>query len=191
MFSDESWFQLENGKRWLWRKRDDFSPAVCTDKMAHPPKVMIWGAIGKNFKSKLIFLDGPVTSETYIFDVIVGSNVLNEADSVYGPGGWLLQQDNAKPHVAKDTHLLLTFFGAKILSDWPPYSPDLNIIETIWAIMKKRLEASPVKTIEELKRVIQEIWDNLSFETINRLVDSIPKRLRACINNMGNTVLKY
>ena len=90
--------------------------------------------------------------------------MLNEADTVYGPGVWLLQQDNAKPHVAKDTQMLLTFFGANILIDWP-YYPDLNIISN--CNHEKKLEATPVKILEELKKVIQEIWDNLSFEMIN------------------------
>ena len=191
VFSDESLFQLYNGNRWLRRRSDDYSPQVCSEKVAHPPKVMIWGAIGYNFKSNLIFVEGPVNTESYVFDIIIGSDVLNGADKVYGHGKWVLQQDNARPHIANETYQLLDYFGAIFMDDWSPYSPDLNIIETIWAIMKRRLEAKKVTSIEQLKEVILDVWNNLSLEIINRLIESMPKRLKACVSNQGNTVLKY
>ena len=152
---------------------------------------MIWGAIGYNFKSNLIFVEGPVNTESYVFDIIIGSDVSNEADKIYGHGKWVLQQDNARPHIANETYQLLDYFGAIFMDDWSPYSPDLNIIETIWAIMKRRLEAKKVTSIEQLKEVILDVWNNLSLEIINRLIESMPKRLKACVSNQGNTVLKY
>ena len=57
VFSDESWFEIGQKKRWVWRHVYDDGPNVTMDKRAHPKKVMIWGAIGANFKSKLIFID--------------------------------------------------------------------------------------------------------------------------------------
>lgn len=48
-------------------------------------------------------------------------------------------QDNAKPHVAKETMEFMRYEKIKILKDWPPYSPDLNPIELMWAILKKKL----------------------------------------------------
>ena len=152
VFSDESLFQLYNGNRWLRRRSDDYSPQVCSEKVAHPPKVMIWGAIGYNFKSNLIFFEGPVNTESYVFDIIIDSDVLNGADKVYGHGKWVLQQDNARPHIANETYQLLDYFGAIFMDDWPPYWPDLNIIETICAIMKRRLEAK--KAIAQCKNIM-------------------------------------
>ena len=86
IFSDESWFEFGRNRRWLWRRKDDFSPSVCVERQAHPPKVMIWGAIGKNFKSKLIFIEGSVTADLYFDEIILGSNLLEDADRVYGMG---------------------------------------------------------------------------------------------------------
>lgn len=77
------------------------------------------------------------------------------------------------------------------MDDWPPYSPDLNVIEVIWAIMKHRLEKKVVKTLDQLKIEIQDIWDNLSIPLINRLIDTMPKRLIKCVQNNGLTVLNY
>ncbi|KAH0785617.1 Transposable element Tcb1 transposase [Histomonas meleagridis] len=99
-----------------------------------------------------------------------------------------MQQDNAKPHISNETYMLHDDFGVNFMEDWPPYSPDQNIIETVWAIMKKRLEAKPCKTIDELKKIIQDIW---ILETINRLVEAMQNRIQACIQENGSTVLNY
>ena len=101
MFSDESWFELGSRKQWVWRHRNDFDESVTKNHNAHPKKVMIWGAIGQNFKSRLVFLDKNITGEVYFDEIICGSHILDDADSVYGFNQWYLQQDNARPHIKK------------------------------------------------------------------------------------------
>jgi hypothetical protein len=47
--------------------------------------------------------------------------------------------------------------------DWLPFSPDLNPIEKVWHWMKNEITklANPPTTIEEMKRVLQELWDKV------------------------------
>jgi transposase len=56
VFSDESWFELGPRKQYVWRRSHDYGPDVCYSRQAHPKKVMVWGAIGYNFKSPLHFV---------------------------------------------------------------------------------------------------------------------------------------
>ena len=158
------------------------------NKMAHPKKVMIWGAVGWNFKSKLVFIEGHINGDKYFDEIICGSGLLDDADIAFGDFQWLLQQDNAKLHIRKDVLEAMSNLSITILPRWPPYSPDLNIIETIWAIMKQRVQAQNPSTIEELKNIIQDVWDNLSFETINGLVNEMNNRLIKCIAVNGYTI---
>lgn len=37
----------------------------------------------------------------------------------------------------------------------------------VWAIMEKRIEKMNPKTIEELKQCISDVWDGLTWQTIN------------------------
>ena len=76
----------------------------------------------------------------------------------------------------------------RLLANWPPYSPDLNIIEVVWAIMKHRLNAIQARTLAYVKRIVLQVWDELSFETINSLVEQMPKRMQAVVNKGGETV---
>ena len=45
--------------------------------------------------------------------------------------------------------------------DWPPYSPDLNLIENVWAIMKKELNGRKFTTITSLKNELFKIWGQI------------------------------
>jgi hypothetical protein len=57
-------------------------------------------------------------------------------------------------------------------------SPDLNSIETIWRIIKQRLKnRGLILNPMELRRAIQEEWDNITLDEINRAIDSMPKRV--------------
>ena len=53
-------------------------------------------------------------------------------------GNGIVQQDNVLCHTSKK---MLTFFKQAKLTvlDWPGNSPNLNPIENLWAIIKKRL----------------------------------------------------
>lgn len=188
VFSDESWFEIGTANHYVWRISGEVYPTILKTDLPHPPKVMIWGAIGHNFKSNLVFFQSSVTSDTYFNNAIVGSALKQNADYVYGINSWYYQQDNARPHVSRKTLNNLHNIGINLLPFWPPHSPDLSPIEIVWAIMGKRVEKFRPKTVYDLKVVIQYVWDNLSFHTINSLIDSFPRRLRKCIQNRGSQV---
>ena len=151
---------------------------------------MIWGGIGFSFKTDLVILDGNINSEIYIDQIIFGSNLIESADRRFGIGNWKLMQDNARPHVSKETLAVLQELQIDLLPDWPPYSPDLNIIEVVWDNMERRVEMYQPKTIEELIYVIRKVWDELTWQTINGLVNGIPNRLKA-VNANPNRTLNY
>ena len=51
---------------------------------------------------------------------------------------WLYMQDYAPIHVSKFTKGVLKVKEDVAVFEWPPHSPDLNIIENIWVWMKRK-----------------------------------------------------
>jgi hypothetical protein len=77
--------------------------------------------------------------------------------------------------------------------DWPPYSPDLNLIEHVWHWMRRYIQeqyftayydASRI-SLQELKRIIQEAWDAVPDSYIESLFESWWKRCQAVIDAKG------
>jgi transposase len=190
LFSDESWFVLGRNKHYCWREPGVITSLHCNEETAHPQKIMIWGAIGWNFKSQLIYIEGYVDSKIYCDSIIIASCIKEEADTAFGVGNWILQQDNAPCHVSRQTRETLETYGVPVLPNWPAHSPDINIIEIMWAIMKRRIEKHNPKTMTELRFIIQQTWDALAFETINKLIDSVKPRLERLVENDGGQI-KY
>jgi transposase len=50
---------------------------------------------------------------------------------------------------------------ANLLEDWPSGSPDLNPIESLWAILKRRVEELGPRTKDELIEVIVTAWESI------------------------------
>lgn len=191
VFTDESWFVLGRNSKWVWWIKPKLQIKFYKKKQAHAPKVMIWEGIAHGYKTDLIIIDGNVNTETYIDQIIFGSNMIETADKKFGIGHWTFMQDNARPHVSKETLAVLKELEIDVLPNWPPYSPDLNIIEVVWAIMEKRVEMRQPKTMDELINVIKDVWDNLTWQTINGLVNGITDRLKKVHENPRQTLNYY
>ncbi|KAL0193070.1 hypothetical protein M9458_011366, partial [Cirrhinus mrigala] len=95
---------------------------------------------------------------------------------VVGPG-FLLMQDNARPHVAGVCQQFLQDEGIDAM-DWPAHSPDLNPIEHIWDIMSRSIHQRHVAP-----QTVQELVDAL--ETIRHLIRSMPRHCREVIQARG------
>jgi hypothetical protein len=75
--------------------------------------------------------------------------------------------------------------------DWPGNSPDLNPIENLWSIMKKKLkEDHTITSLKKLQDAIKNMWVKLPNDLMKKLAQSMPNRLRMCIENKGQ-MTKY
>ncbi len=64
-------------------------------------------------------------------------------------------------------------------------SPALNTIEHLWGILKWKVEECKVSNIHQLRDVIMEEWKRTSVETCEALVNSMPKMVKAVLENNG------
>lgn len=77
--------------------------------------------------------------------------------------------------------------------NWPARSPDLNIIENIWGLMKSHLAKKAglaAANSDALWIAIQEEWDRLRQlpDLVNRLYDSLPTRIVSVKRNRGGPI---
>uniref|UniRef100_A0AAZ3RBZ6 Tc1-like transposase DDE domain-containing protein n=1 Tax=Oncorhynchus tshawytscha TaxID=74940 RepID=A0AAZ3RBZ6_ONCTS len=102
-----------------------------------------------------------------------------------GPG-FLLMQDNARPHMAGVCQQFLQEEGIDAM-DWPARSPDLNPIEHIWDIMSRSIHQCHVapQTVQELADALVQVWEEIPQETIRHLIRSMPRHCREVIQARG------
>ena len=67
----------------------------------------------------------------------------------------------------------------------PGRSPDANPIENVFAIMKKRLETLPTRTIEEVNLEVTKVWKGLPDAYLEELCTSMRRRCTGTLNNIG------
>ena len=70
----------------------------------------------------------------------------------------ILQLDNGRFHLAKK----LQIPDNVVLLFQPPYSPDVNPIERVWQFMKDKLRWLNLKSLEELRRTVDEIIQSVT-----------------------------
>ncbi len=94
----------------------------------------------------------------------------------------VFQHDNDPKNTSKTTTALLKKLMVKVM-DWPSMSPDLNPIEHMWG--KRKVEERKVSNIHQLRDVIMEEWKRTPVATCEALVNSMPKRVKAVLENNG------
>ncbi|GBN34095.1 Transposable element Tcb1 transposase [Araneus ventricosus] len=104
----------------------------------------------------------------------------------YGTG--IFQDDNANIH---RTIIIQNWFREHEDSfpymNWPPQTPDFNPIENLWDILEHRLRGGSFlpSSVQCLSGKLLQIWTTISTETIQNLIETMPRRMRAIIRAKG------
>ncbi len=111
----------------------------------------------------LCFLKSTVNAA--IYQELLEHLMLPSADKLYGDADFIFQQDLAPTHTAKGTKSWFNDHGVTVL-DWPANSPDLNPIENLWGIVKRKMkELIKCKTVTWMQ--CKSLWIKASAKCIN------------------------
>lgn len=148
-------------------------------------KIMIWGCITFFGMGDASWIKERINSQVYLD--ILNSYVLASRDyRGMDRGKFLFQQDNARVHTAR---IINHFFRTRRIKklEWPVNSADLNIIEHVWAYIKRALdqyETSP-NNLQELWNRVDDIWVSFPIDFIQSIYESLPGRMQKVIELKG------
>ncbi len=185
LFSDESKFCISFGNQGprVWRKSGEAqNPCGLKSSVKFTQSVMIWAAMSSAGVGPLFFLKSTVN--TAIYQEILEHFMLPSADKLYGDADFIFQQDLAPAHTAKGTKSWFNDHGVTVL-DWPANSPDLNPIENLWGIVKRKMRDTRPSNADELKATVKETWASIPPQQCHKLITSMPRRIEAVIKAKG------
>ncbi|CEG76926.1 hypothetical protein RMATCC62417_11752 [Rhizopus microsporus] len=145
--------------------------------------IMVWGAIAGGKKSKLVFMKKGMRTSADFINQVYEPVLLDFNKSLDIP---VLMKDGTPIHRVKIAAEWREAKGIKKMS-WPAQSPDLNPIENLWSIMKKRVNAvyPYTKSQQVVEVVLESVWREFTPEAINKLIDSMPRRVKDVIEARG------
>ncbi len=109
--------------------------------------------------------------------------MLTSADKLYGDADFIFQQDLAPAHTAKGTKSWFNDHGVTVL-DWPANSPDLNPIENLWGIVKRKMRDTRPNNADDLKAPVKETWASIPPQQCHKLI-TMPRQIEAVIKAKG------
>jgi len=139
---------------------------------------MVWGVIKEDGTKILIRYSDRLNSNGYM-------SVLNKGLLPIYDHNDTFQQDNAPCNKSRVVSSFMDNYGICCLSDWPPQSPDLNIIEALRSHLKSSVTKCGPVTIEELWRTCKYKWAQISVEKIKKLYESLPRSIEEVIKMKG------
>lgn len=166
---------------------------VSTERTGKSVKQMFWAGFGENMRTELIAVDGdPESARGGVTGAIIHDLYRTQLPLLLRDGD-IFMHDGASVHRAVIVKKLLTELRIEVM-DWPPYSPDLNPIENLWAIMKREIyrlhpeleHADDTETTrQQLIIAAKEAWRSIDHEILYNLSITMPNRVQAVINADG------
>ncbi|RWR98447.1 hypothetical protein B4U79_14669, partial [Dinothrombium tinctorium] len=123
-----------------------------------PKHLMVYAAVAFNRKFPLVFCENGIKINSQYYQDAILQSTISYGNENFGSGNWVFIQDSAPSHRSKNTQEFLCnnvpFISA---SKWPSCSPDLNPLDyCIWGMLKHKVYSQKIKTLSELKTVIED-----------------------------------
>lgn len=186
LWSDESKFELFGSKKRkrVWRRSGEaLKQANILQTVKHGGgNVMVWGCFASKGVGEIAMIDGKMTGSMYVG--VLSQNLKQSATNLRMGRRYIFQQDNDPKHTSKVAKDYFSKNKIQLLGS-PPQSPDLNPIENLWSILDQKLPFERRKNRNEFFETIKNEWRKISPDTTQKLVDSMPRRLRAVIEARG------
>lgn len=188
LFVDETKISLngKDGRARVYRERGERFNENCVVE-TEPfggGSIMVFAGISMHTKTPIVRLHGAINAVRYQNNALLPVVIPH----IRANRGMILAQDNAPCHSARTTQQLLQAHNVRLL-DWPAKSPDLNPIEHIWDLLKRRVrQLRPHRTHAQLERDVNAVWGQITQATIQNYVRSMRRRCQAVIDaNGGHT----
>lgn len=189
VFSDESCVSMmKDGRVRVWRRKGErLSPEFINYvQRSGRFSVPVWGWCSGAGVGPLTLIDGRLDSPKYID--ILENMFIPQVQGIFGEEPVNFIQDQSPIHTARIVKTWFQDHEQNIsLINLPPKSPDLNIIENAWALLKNRLDTTDVVNREMLWERTEEAWDALTedIEYWETLARSVPRRLQLVLQMRG------
>ena len=188
LFTDESRYVLDmlDRRRRVWRRHGEryANCNVVQHDRYKGGSVMVWGGISVRSRTDLVVIDGNLTGQRYINEVLqpVVLPFLHQHQCQY-------QDHNARPHRAR---IVQDFFRQNnvVRIDWAARSPDMSPIEHVWDILGQRVRRRipAPRTRQTLAAALQEEWRLIPQHRIARIIRSMRRRCESLFAaNGGHT----
>ena len=180
-FSDEMNIEVDNRKNRICIRRttaEKYNQDTKTKKGSG--SIRIWCCMSYYGLGIHCIFDGRLNATRYID--ILNENLIPSMEKLRQSQPFIFQQDNAPCHRAKR---VTEWFSdnRKVCLKWPGNSPDLNCIENLWSWLDRELGKVGPRSLEQLKEIVPAILERVPKKVIESLVDSMPRRINACMNN--------
>lgn len=150
---------------------------------------MVWACFSHSGPGPLVPVEGTLRQDQYVG--ILQQHLVPFTEERCGAGQCYFQQDNAPCHKSRR---VMAFLQEQVFAimEWPPFSPDLNPIENLWAIVKEKVHSGATSDKNELYALVWCIWmeDSGIKDACKALVEGMPRRVQACIRSKGGPI-KY
>lgn len=146
-------------------------------RLTNIPRIMVWAAIGFNFKSQLVIFpqqknkDERKNKMTYRLDArsYVRKCLAPIVPALVG-GKRIFQHDGASAHGRGSANSVAGRYLAKKgvkVTFHPPYSPDLSEVEKVWPILNRKVAELMPQTLDELIAAAKQAWAAIPQSALN------------------------